>query len=336
VAGHDCYSFLDGFSGYNQVTIAHACRAYTTFTTDWGTYAYNVMPFGFCNAPATFQRVMTTAFQKYLRKFIEIFLDDFCVFSTYQDHAECLKQCFKQCREYGISINAAKSEFLVPCGRLLGHIVSKKGIAVDPDKVATILLLPIPEHITGVKAFLGATSYYRRHIYFYAQVAALLTYLTKQIDLPGVWTEECTIAFNKLKTRLSKAPVLIAPNWEKPFEVYVDASNFAIGSVLSQKDLKGHDRPIYFASRQLSAVEKNYSVTEREGLGMVYSVQKYRHYLLGYKFTFMLTMMPLSTWLTNHNLAVELLDGYCYFRNSILLLTFNLAKNMQMRISFLG
>jgi hypothetical protein len=152
--------------------------------------------------------------------------------------------------------------------------------------VAAILLLPIPEHITGVKAFLGATSYYRRHIYFYAQVAAPLTYVTKQTDLPGVWTDECTIAFNKLKKWLSKAPVLIAPNWEKPFEVYVDASNFAIGSVLSQKDLKGHDRPIYFANRQLSAAEKNYSVTEREGLGMVYSVQKYRHYLLGYKFTF--------------------------------------------------
>jgi hypothetical protein len=118
------------------------------------------MPFGLCNAPTTFQRVMTTAFQKYLRKFIEIFLDDFCVFSTRQQHAECLKKCFEQCREYGISINAAKFEFLVPYGRLLGHIVSKEGITVDPDKVAAILLLPIPEHITGVKAFLGATSYY--------------------------------------------------------------------------------------------------------------------------------------------------------------------------------
>jgi hypothetical protein len=228
--------------------IAPACRAYTTFTTDWGTFAYNVMPFGLCNAPATFQRVMTTAFQKYLRKFIEIFLDDFCVFSTRQQHAECLKKCFEQCREYGISINVAKSEFLVPCGRLLGHIVSKEGIAVDPDKVAAILLVPIPKHITGVKAFLGATSYYRCHIYFYAQIAAPLTYLTKQTDVPGVWTDECTIAFEKLKKRLSKAPVLIAPNWDKPFEVYVDASNFAIGSVLSQKDIKGHDRPIYFAS----------------------------------------------------------------------------------------
>jgi hypothetical protein len=286
VAGHECYSFLDGFSGYNQVQIALVCRAFTTFTIDWGTYAYNVMPFGLCNAPATFQRVMTTAFQKYLRKFIEIFLDDFCVFSTHQQHAECLRKCFEQCRAYGISINVAKFQFLVPCGRLLGHIVSKEGIAVDPDKVAALLLLPMPEHITGVKAFLGATSYYRCHIYFYAQIVAPLTYLTKQTDVPGVWTDECTVAFEKLKRRLSKAPVLIAPNWDKPFEVYVDASNFAIGSVLSQKDTKGHDRPICFASLQLSAAEKNYSITEREGLGMVYSVQKYRHYLLGYKFTF--------------------------------------------------
>jgi hypothetical protein len=81
---------------------------------------------------------------------------------------------------------------------VLGHIVSKEGIAVDPDKVAAILLLPIPEHITGVKAFLGATSYYRRHIFFYAQIAAPLTYLTKQTDVPRVWTDECTIAFEKL------------------------------------------------------------------------------------------------------------------------------------------
>ena len=146
--------------------------------------------------------------------------------------------------------------------------------------------LEIPENITGVKSFLGATSYYRRHIYFYAQIAHPLTHLTKQTDIPGVWTDECTKAFNKLKRRFSKAPVLIPPNWDKDFEVYVDASNVAIGSVLSQKDKKGHDRPIYFSSRQLSAAERNYSVTEREGLGMVYPVQKYRHYLLGYKFTF--------------------------------------------------
>jgi hypothetical protein len=211
---------------------------------------------------------------------------NFCVYSTWKEHANCLRKCFEQCRKFGISINAAKSQFLVPCGRLLGHIVSKEGIAVDPDKIAAILLLPIPLHITGVKSFLGGTRYYRRFIYNYAHIAQPLTHLTRQTDEPGVWIEECTKAFNKLKKRLSKAPVLIPPNWEKDFEVYVDASNFAIGSVLSQKDNKGKDKPIYFTSRQLSATERNYSVTEREALGMVYSVQKYCHYLLGYKFTF--------------------------------------------------
>ena len=236
VAGHECYSFLDGFSGYNQVQIAQEDRPLTTFTTDWGTFAYNVMPFGLCNAPTTFRRAMTTTFQGYLQKFIEIFLDDFCVFSAKAEHQNCLSKCFQQCEKFGFSINAAKSEFAVPCGRLVGHIVSNRGIGVDPDKVAAIRKLEIPEHMTALKGFLGATGYYRRFIYFYAQVAAPLTHLTKQTDLPGVWTEECTKAFNKLKHRLSIAPVLIPPDWSKPFEVHVDASNFSIGSVLSQKN----------------------------------------------------------------------------------------------------
>ena len=141
---------------------------------------------------------MTSAFQQYLRKFIEIFLDDFYVFSSKADHAKCLIKCFEQCKEYGISINTSKSEFVVPQGCLVGYIVSKEGIVVDPDKVAVILTLPIPEHITDIKGFLGSTSYYQRFIYFYAEIAKPLTHLTKQIDTPGIWTKECTKAFNKL------------------------------------------------------------------------------------------------------------------------------------------
>jgi len=96
----------------------------------------------------------------------------------------------------------------------------------------------------------------------------------------------CVKAFNTLKQKLITTPILIFPNWDKDFEVYVDASNMAIGSILSQKDDNGRDHPIYFASRQLNAAERNYFVTEQEALGMIFSVQKYRHYLLGYKFTF--------------------------------------------------
>ena len=217
--------------------------------------AYNVMPFGLSNAPATFQRVMTIVFQEYLRKFIEIFLDDFCVYSTWKEHANCSRKCFDQCRKFGISINATKSQFLVQCGRTLGHIVSKEGFAVDLDKIVAKLLLPISLYITGVNSYLGGIGFYRLFIYNYAHIAQSLIHLTLQTNELGVWTEKCTKAFNKLKKWLSKTPILILLNWDKDFEVYVDASNFAIGSILSQNDEKGKDRPIYFLSRQLSAAE---------------------------------------------------------------------------------
>ena len=286
VARHECYSFMDGFSGYNQIQIAQMYQLLTAFTTDWGIYAHNKMPFGLCNAPATFQRLMTIAFQMYLRKFIEIFLDDFCVYSTKEKHTECLEKCFIQCEKYGISINVAKSQFVVPFGKLVGHIVSSQGIATDPDKVAIIVQLPQPNSVTEVRAFLGHVGYYRRYIYKYANIAIPLTELTKKSDIAHIWTNACTKAFETLKHKLTTAPVLIPPDWEKDFEVYVDASSVAIGSVLSQKDEKGRDKPIYFASRQLTAAEKNYTVTEKEALGMIFSVQKFKHYLLGYKFNF--------------------------------------------------
>ena len=101
-----------------------------------------------------------------------------------------------------------------------------------------------------------------------------------------IWTDDCTKAFEELKLKLTNTPILIAPRWKEMFHVYVDASNVALGSVLSQKDAKGCDHPIYYASRQLIPAERNYTVTEREALGMIYSVQKFRHYLLGYSFIF--------------------------------------------------
>ena len=288
VAGHECYSFLDGFSGYNQVQIAKEDRLKTTFTTDWGTFAYKVMPFGLCNAPATFQRIMTQAFQKYLRISMEIFLDDFCVFSSKADHLDWLDKCLIQCAQFGISLNSEKCTFGVPYGKLLGHIVSAKGIATDPDKVRRIADLPRPVTVTGVRGFVGHVSYYRRYIEFFARICQPLTNLLKKPteDTEPVWTHECTVAFETLKQKLLTSPILIPPDWNKMFHVYVDASDVAIGSVLSQKDDKGFDHPIYYSSRQLNPAERNYTVTEREALGMIYSVQKFRHYLLGYAFVF--------------------------------------------------
>ena len=126
-----------------------------------------------------------------------------------------------------------------------------------------------------VKGFLEHTRYYTQYIYKYATIALSLIQLLKKSELPPVWTLSCTKAFETLKQRLVSALILIPPNWEDDFDVYVDASNATIESILSQKIEDKHDHPIYFASRQLNAAEKNYSVTEREALGMIFSVKKF-------------------------------------------------------------
>ena len=177
VVRYKLYSFMDGFLGYNQIQIFKPHRWYTTFTTDWGTFAYIVMPLGLYNAPTTFQRVMTEAFHKYLRKFREIVLDDFVLFGSEENYVDYLQKYFDKCMEFFISINVAKSVFLVPFGRLVGHIVSEQGIATDPDKIANIVSLPIPTTVTEVKGFLGHTGYYRRFIFCYVVIIMPLTKL---------------------------------------------------------------------------------------------------------------------------------------------------------------
>ena len=124
VVGYKRYSFMDRFLGYNQIQNFKPHRWYTTFITDWGTFAYIMMPFELCNAPTTFQPVMTKAFQEYILKFMEIFLDDFAVFGNEEDHANYFQECFDKCMEFGVSINAAK--FVFSFGRLVGHIVSEQ------------------------------------------------------------------------------------------------------------------------------------------------------------------------------------------------------------------
>ena len=138
MVGCECYSFLDGFSRYNHVHIAQEDQIKTTFTTNWGNFASRIMLFGLCNAPTTFQQVMIEAFQNSLRKDIEIFLNDFCVYEKEVDHPQALAHFFTQCSKFGISLNIAKCQFVVPYGKLLGHIVSADGIGIDPNKITLI------------------------------------------------------------------------------------------------------------------------------------------------------------------------------------------------------
>ncbi|MCO5577322.1 hypothetical protein L7F22_031150 [Adiantum nelumboides] len=283
VAGKEAYSFLDGFSGYNQVSIALEDQHKTAFATEWGIFAYRVMAFGLTNAPATFQRLMAHAFKQYLRDFLEIFMDDLCVHSKQRfEHIDHLVKVFVQCQIYKICLNPDKYKFMVRQGKILGHIVSKHGISTDMDKIKVIVDLPIPISPRQVQVFMGHCGYYRRFIYMYAEIARPLYGLLVNFE----WTPDCTSSFEKLKKALTSAPILRVPVYDKIFHVHIDASAYAIGCILAQPGEFNKDYPIAYASRQLIAAEKNYTTTEREGLTMIYAVKKFRHYLLANRFIF--------------------------------------------------
>ncbi|MCO5575962.1 hypothetical protein L7F22_029769 [Adiantum nelumboides] len=204
------------------------------------------MPFGLTNALATFQRLMSHVFKEYLRNFLEVYMDDLCVHSSIEaDHFEHLKKVFEKCRLYRICLNPKKCIFMAIQGKILGHFVSKNGIAIDMDKIHVIVDLPVPTTVKGVQAFMRHCGYYRRFIYMYAIIAKPMYGLITLL----VWTDDCKESFNNLKQDLTSAPVLKAPYWNKIFHIHVDASNFAIGCILAQLGDGNIVFPISYVSR---------------------------------------------------------------------------------------
>ena len=197
---------MDGFLGYNQVSIDAKDQHKRAFATEWGIFSYRVMPFGLTNAPATFQRLMSHAFKEYLRVFLEIFMDDLCIHSKQQiEHVNHLQLIFEKCRIYHICLNPDKCKFMVRQGKILGHIiVSKNGISTDEEKIAVIVTLPRPLNAKGVQVFMGHCGYYCRFIYMYAAIARPLYALLVVFE----WTKDCEVAFEKLKIALVTAPIL--------------------------------------------------------------------------------------------------------------------------------
>lgn len=171
VARSEMISMLDGFSRYNQVSVAKEDQHKTTFTTPWETFAYNCMPFSLINVGATFQRAMNLSFGHLIGKIIVVYLDDLTVFSRKrEDHFKDLETVLQRCRDHGISLNPKKSVFCVTEGKLLGHIVSQDGIKIDPDHVKDIQQLSLPSDKSGVKSFFGQVSFLRRFAPDFAEI----------------------------------------------------------------------------------------------------------------------------------------------------------------------
>ncbi|GJX36399.1 reverse transcriptase domain-containing protein [Tanacetum coccineum] len=279
LAGNEYYCFLDGFSGYFQIPIDPHDQEKTTFTCPYGTFAYRRMPFGLCNAPGTFQRRVMAIFHDMIKQIMEVFMDYFSVFGN--SFGNCLSRVdkmLKRCEDTNLCLNWEKSHFMVKEGIVLGHKISKNGIEVDKAKVDVIAKLPHPTTVKGVWSFLGHAGFYRRFIKDFSKISRPMTHLLEKNTLFN-FSDECIQAFETLKTKLTEAPILIALDWDLPFELTCDASDFAIGAVLGQRHEK-HFRPIHYASKTINEVESHYTTTEKEMLAVVYAFEKFRSYLI--------------------------------------------------------
>ncbi|KAK1417158.1 hypothetical protein QVD17_26281 [Tagetes erecta] len=279
LSGKQFYCFLDGFSGYFQIPIAPEDQEKTTFTCPYGTFAYRRMPFGLCNAPATFQRCMVAIFHDMIEDSMEVFMDDFSVFgSSFDSCLSNLERMLARCEETNLMLNWEKCHFMVREGIVLGHKVSEAGLEVDRAKIETISKLPPPTSVRSIRSFLGHAGFYRRFIKDFSKISRPMTRLLEK-DVPFEFDAGCLSAFELLKEKLVNAPIMVAPDWSLPFEIMCDASDYAIGAVLGQRRDK-HFHPIYYASKTLNDAQENYTTTEKELLAVVFAFDKFRSYLV--------------------------------------------------------
>ena len=233
--GAQVFSKLDLRMGYHQIRIHEQDIPKTTFRTRYGSYEYNVMSFGLVNAPPTFSHMMNFIFNPYTNDFILVYLDDILVFSkNKEDHAKHLRLVVDKLREHQFYAKFSKCEFWLDEVLYLGHIISAKGIAVNPKKVSAIVNWEPPQNVKQLRGFLGLASYCRRFVENFSKIAKPLSNLLQK-HVKYVWTSECDIAFNTLKEKLVTAPVLTPPDESKPFEVFCDASLQGLGAVLMQE-----------------------------------------------------------------------------------------------------
>nr|GEV88815.1 reverse transcriptase domain-containing protein [Tanacetum cinerariifolium] len=230
LAWNEFYCFLDGFSGYFQILINLPDQEKTTFTCPYGTFTFRRMPFGLCNAHVTFQRCMMAIFPDMIKKTMEVFMDDFLVFGdSFSSRLSYLDIMLQRCEDTNLVLTWEKCHFMVKEGIVLGHKISKNGLEVDRAKVDVIAKLPHPTTISRP-----------------------MTHLLEK-ETPFVFSKDCIDAFETLKKKLTEAPIFVVPDWNLPFELMCDASDFAIGAVLGQRPTEGHHGANFTAKKVFDA-----------------------------------------------------------------------------------
>jgi len=277
------FSTFDLRSSYYQVQVEHENKDKTAFICPRGQYRFRMMPFGLCNAGATFQRLMDIVMSGLNMSVCLVYLDDIICYSVSIDqHLEHLATILQRQRSAGLKLKPEKCSLFQKEVSFLGHVISVKGIGTDPKKTDAVSEWPVSRTVKDVRSFVGMTSYYRRFVKDYAKIASPLNAISRK-NQHFHWSNEAQYSFEKLKEAMITTPILAMPTDEDEYTLDTDASDLAIGAVLSQKQ-NGIERVIAYASRSLDKREQNYCVTRRELLAIVHFLKYFKQYLLGRKF----------------------------------------------------
>jgi len=294
------FTTLDLQSGYWQIEVEEIDKPKTAFSTGNDLWEFNVLPFGLTGAPATFQRCMNFILMDATHAMV--YIDDIIIFSkSFDEHLLDLTDVFRRLEVAGLKVKPTKCEFAQKSVTFLGHVVSADGIRPDPTNTEKIKNFPVPKNVKGIQQFLGLAGYYRKFIMNFASIATPLNQLIKKTETFN-WGTEQQIAFEILRNKLMNPPILRYPDLTKPFMLMTDASGYALGAVLGQKDdlnNKTKDHVIAYASRALKTHEKNYSTIEKEALAIVFAIKHFRHYVFGQKIKLYTDHKPLI-WLMTH------------------------------------
>lgn len=287
------FTTLDLKSGFHQIEMDPEHQSKTAFSTALGHFQFTRMPFGLKNAPATFQRAMNSILSDYIGTICFVYLDDIIIIGkSLKEHILNLAKVLKRLAEFNLKIQLDKCEFMKRETEFLGHVITQEGIKADPEKITKILNWKLPENPKEIKQFLGLCGYYRRFIKDYAKIVKPMTKFLKKDEKVDKNDESFKAAFIELKNIISSDQILAYPDFSIPFILTTDASNYALGAVLSQIQ-NSVEKPIAFASRTLQKTEINYSTTEKEALAIIWAVGKFNPYLYGRKFTLITDHKPL-------------------------------------------
>lgn len=294
---------MDLKAGFHQIRISPADIEKTAFKTKYGHFEFLVMPMGLRNAPATFQALMNSIYYDVIDDLLVVYLDDLLIYSnSKEEHIRHLRLVLQRLKDNQLFLGKNKYELMTSETEFLGLRVGRNGISIGEDRKKLVKDWPRPKSISELRSFVELLQFFRRFIHQFSEIAAPLTNLTRKNHSIRDWDSGCDAAFRNLKERLMNAPIMRAPDWALPFRCHIEASQLAVGGTLTQVTKNGEHAISYF-SRRLSPAEENYSANDRELLGTIYFLQRFRCYLDCSEFEILTDNQVLKSFFNKSNLS---------------------------------